>query len=611
MKPFRRLGFGVALSLAACGGGGTHLTPSAYAGGAEAPGAQPTASGGTVAMSIVVTRPAASSSSATRTALAIPSSANSVDAEIYAGTAISGSAVATSCVAFPANATSATLTIVAPQGQETIAIAAWGGSCSGSGGQGSTGTGTILSSFTGTGTVTATSTTLAAVFNSGNAIALGGSGAQLNGPLTYPWNPHNTWLPTSLANVLEYPVQSGYNGGGETVAIVITSAVSQTDLNTYFSYNGTPTTGRTITFKSVDNASLTPGGSGQGEATLDTETVAGLAPGANVVVYVMPDLSDVSVTDAYDLVESDGLANVVTSSFGGYESGWSIAGLDSILATGATAKIAFLGSAGDQGSACYLNTNTNHPGVEFPASDPNVIAVAGTESWDSTHHIYSLTNPVAWNDNFFGYPSATGGGVSGYFTSLPIYQVGVAGLVSASARNVPDVALPAVGTAIFLQGTWQNWGGTSWSSPLFAAQLAEIYQYCKTAFANPVQLPYKVFAQVPSAFVDVTSGNNDYTYHLVGTPLQYDAAAGYDNASGVGIPLGLVFAQTLCPNRVPAVFAGASAAAQANLGAATPILVPANLAALGADQGQRSASEMVGVQIVLRSTPLSRPASRW
>ena len=424
------------------------------------------------------------------------------------------------------------------------------------------------------------------------------TGTPLNGP-TYG-QAGRGWGPTALANALAFPVQSRFDGAGLTVAIVIDSDVNPSDISGYLSWFQTPQTTRSLARRPVDGgAGLTDG---QFEATLDLETVAGLAPGANVLLYTIPSLDSQSITDAYNTIISDGQASIVTSSFGGCEqpgASWENAE-SSVFQTGANDGFAFLASSGDQGSECFVNVDTYQYGVNYPASDPNVIGVGGTETWQPDG--YTLTSSTAWDD--FHASSgriATGGGVSAAF-SLPSYQQGLAGLASPRYRNVPDVAMPATWDAIYVNGSWNQVAeGTSWSSPEFAAMLAEIYEYCSARFISPTVLPYYVNSTAgANAFIDVVSGNNDYGQ---GTPYFY-AQPGYDNTTGLGVPLGMPFAQTICPNRNPvARLRKPLTAPTLTHRPAVPFAADVVPKVRGlTDRGPRAADRTTRIQIVLRRT---------
>lgn len=400
------------------------------------------------------------------------------------------------------------------------------------------------------------------------------------------------WAPYAVANAFQYPVQSGYNGTGQTIAVLGDYPPSAVDLSHYLTQFGITQTG-TYTIRNVDGGSPKTDSGGLGEATLDVETVSALAPGANIVFYAVPDLSNQSFLDAYNAIIADNTAKVASISFGGCEGSTDLSVNDPVFAQGAAAGIAWVASAGDQGDECYVGPGFTI-GVNTPAADPNVVAVGGTET-DST-----IASTTAWNDGNCGSQCATGGGVSTIF-SLPSYQSGLAGEASTTHRNVPDVAMPAVFDGVY-QSRWNSVLGTSWSAPETAAMIAEIYQYCKTSIANPVTMFYTAFSRGHYAdFTDVTSGTNrfgsDATY--------YNAGLGFDNVSGIGVPLGMPIANSLCPNRVPTFvtrsFAAAAQSASYAPAVATSLRTVPDLRGTQ-DLGERSGSARTRVALVLRAT---------
>jgi hypothetical protein len=423
-------------------------------------------------------------------------------------------------------------------------------------------------------------------------------GTALSGPLYgYDNNIAYGYGPTDFATKLQYPVQQGYDGTGQTVAIVISSATLATDISTYLSYYDTPTRSRTLSTVSVDGASGVNSG-GQDEATLDEETIAGLAPGANVTIYQVPLLTDADIIDAYNKILSDGNAKIVSSSFSQCEySG--MTSMDTIFAEGAQAGVAFVASSGDQGNDCYDNGSYVF-GPGFPANDPNVIGAGGTETYP-LGAVDELLNPVVWNDTYFGEQLAGGGGVSASWR-LPAYQEGLIGATSSTFRNDPDISLPAMYDSAVLNGEWTEFAGTSWSAPAFAALMAEVYEYCGTAIENPVTVPYYVYRTAGySAFINVTSGTDEYN----STTPYYSGGTGFNTASGIGIPLGLPFAETACPNSQPAptLQRPRTAMAYAALRAAAPLTLDVTPRVHGlADRGRRDPNAQTRIQIVLLRT---------
>jgi len=444
-------------------------------------------------------------------------------------------------------------------------------------------------------------------------VAATGNGAPLTGPkLGYTTGNYvGGWGPTDLANDLQYPVQSGFNGSGTTVAIVVDGVFNQSDLATYTTWFQTPQTGRSVTVQyPVVDSQATLQSDYINEAALDVQTVAGLAPGANIILYAIPSLSDQYENDAYNAIISSRSATIVSSSFSGCEAPLEVTnGSDSvqsaIFANGSSAGIAFVAASGDQGTACSDGTdksggNLYLAGVGYPASDPNVIGVGGNETYPTNNGI-QLTNPVVWNDDDTSDNSyeASGGGVSTEFT-IPSYQVGVAGEASSRYRNVPDVALPASYSATVINGTWTVQGGTSWGSPAFAAMLAEVEEYCNAPLTDAAADAYTVFSSAGyTAFINVTSGNNGFSLQSLATPTYY-ASGGYSNATGIGIPLGMPFAKTLCPNRVLASTARSATAATvaATLRPAQAYTTDVRPGILGlVDQGRKPASEPMRIQV--------------
>jgi subtilase family serine protease len=330
-------------------------------------------------------------------------------------------------------------------------------------------------------------------------------------------------LPGAVAVSFDLPVQHNFTGTGHTAAIVIDSDVLDSDLNTFFSYCKIHRTG-SIPRVSIDGGIIGSESNGTDavEAYLDVETVAGLAPGANVAIYVMPNLSFQSISDAYASIVNNNSSNhveVVNSSFGGDESGHD-PGIDSTFQKGVALGITFAASSGDSGSSY----------ISYPASNPNVAAIGGTTySFNSNTGAY--VSETGLNDSTnFSPPLQGGGGVSSVY-SLPTYQSGTAGLTNTTGRNIPDVCFPGELVAIYTssQGGWIGLGGTSWSSPIFAAWQATTNQERHSRFGLVNTNIYRVFKRTKyTNFRDITRGSN-------GT---YNCKSNYDDATGIGSPKG-------------------------------------------------------------------------
>jgi len=142
-----------------------------------------------------------------------------------------------------------------------------------------------------------------------------------------------------------------------------------------------------------------------------------------------------------------------------------------------------------------------------------------------------------WNEPIF--KAATGGAPSLLF-SVPSYQSGL-GLI---ARTTPDVAYDgAVNGGVLVYWTalgspvWFIVGGTSAGSPQWASivALADQANGSPLGFINPTLYTLTrpgCAARYAQDFHDITVGNNQ----LMGTPVGFSAAPGWDDASGLGTP---------------------------------------------------------------------------
>ncbi len=359
------------------------------------------------------------------------------------------------------------------------------------------------------------------------------------------YGPNDGWGPAAAAAGLLLPSIYCYNGAGETAAIVISAMPPTSDIAEYMQNFGITRHG-SIVAEPIDGGNPNPGADDLGEATLDLETIASLAPNANVIVYVIPSLDDDKILDAYNKVLSDGTASAVNSSFSGCDTGDMsfITSSNAIAQQGAAEGVTFAGSSGDQGVECYNGGYVF--GTGSPGSDPYFVSVGGTQSSSAavTDSCYpydpttAIANPVVWNDCV----GAGGGGVSTQWP-LPSYQTG---LTSVHGRSVPDASMPAAGIDTYSAsaGGWQTFWGTSWASPLYVAMQIEVNEECAKHLWG-ISALYGSFAQDPTdqyAFVDVTSGNDDYD----GQPTYYTAGTGFDTASGIGIPIGVNIAYYSC-----------------------------------------------------------------
>jgi hypothetical protein len=366
----------------------------------------------------------------------------------------------------------------------------------------------------------------------------------------------------------------GRTGLGVTIALYELEPYDPSDVAAFESCYGLDNPIRQV---AVDGGAGT--GPGVGEAALDIEDAAAMAPGAALEVYEGPNSQNdgpgAGPYDVWSRIASDDNAQVVSTSWGQCESMDQPAGGGSVPGSAAAAENAVfevmaaqgqtvVAATGDSGSeACYSpQSPQTQLAVDDPASQPDVTAVGGTALPDGA----TTTGETVWNDcagaptscAATGSAGAGGGGISSNWP-MPSWQAaaGARGTVnryssgspcgasSGYCREVPDVAAdasPATGYQIYFQGHWSPVGGTSAATPLWAALFAVTDQGCSAGvgFVDPA-----LYALGGSAaFHDVTTGENDLTGTNSG---KYPAGPGYDLASGWGSPNGGVMAAGLQP----------------------------------------------------------------
>jgi cell division septation protein DedD len=349
-----------------------------------------------------------------------------------------------------------------------------------------------------------------------------------NGPLS---NSDGT-LATGVAKPFDYPVEHGCNGAGYTAAIAIDDPANTSYLAKYLSASAVTQTG-TVTNEAVDG-----GGSGDDpETDLDVQTISGLAPGANIIVYDMGSLTDQAIEDTYNQVLTDGKAAAVNSSFGGCESSDTAFedSTNSIAEQGAAEGVEFSASAGDTGSDECGSDNTK--GVSAPAGDPYFTSIGGVNFTYNTSGV--LQTVTAGDTKCSGGVNGVcygGGGVS-TVVALPSWQSGIAGVIT-SGRNQPDISLPFDPVAVYTGGAFADYLGTSWSSPASVALFIEADELhgSKQGWLNPTL--YSLFSSTGYSdyYTPCTSGNN----------IAYSCnASQYNQAAGIGTPKGWALANAL------------------------------------------------------------------
>jgi len=349
------------------------------------------------------------------------------------------------------------------------------------------------------------------------------------------------WTANQLAQTygLSSLYANGRVGAGQTVGIFELEPFTDSDIQAYQSCYGTNVP---VTTVPVDGGAT---GGQEGEAALDIEVIAGLAPGASIRVYSGPNDNGNGPFDTYSaMINSPVEPKVISTSWGECEAQMDPSAQlaeSTLFAQAAAQGQTILAASGDSGSSdCWtpIVPDTNLA-VDDPADQPDVTGVGGTSL---TSVSPGAPAESVWDDPGGEPPSGGGGGNSSDFVAPSYQQVRSAQSADTAytcglpddqqCREVPDVSAsadPNHGDIIFWSGTWWTFGGTSQASPLWAALVTDTNQGCASPAGELGPALYSAGAS--SSFNDISSGTN-----AVFGGTAYTARAGYDLASGWGSP---------------------------------------------------------------------------
>ncbi|MEP6799857.1 MAG: S53 family peptidase [Lapillicoccus sp.] len=358
-------------------------------------------------------------------------------------------------------------------------------------------------------------------------------------------------------------ISAGYSGSGKTIVVVdaYQSPTIRRDLSIFNQVFGLAGTELQI----VAPDGLTPFQPGDAnmvgwsqEISLDVEWAHAIAPGAKIVLALAKSSNDNDLQSVLSYVVDHRLGDVVTQSFGEAEKcygvnadgtrqpGTTLAAQHAIFAKAASKGMTVFASAGDSGS-----TEATCDGLgtiisaSTPASDPLVTGVGGTQLFANPIN-GNYQREVVWNEEKTFGPRAVGGGGFSSVYAVPSFQKSLGSLPS---RGVPDVAYNAAingGVLVAYSatqppGTFFLFGGTSSGSPQWAGIAADVAQLNHGSLGDINPALYQIARRTPSAFRDVTKGQNG-SGGLGG----FTAGVGWDAASGLGSPqagaLGLALA---------------------------------------------------------------------
>ncbi len=308
--------------------------------------------------------------------------------------------------------------------------------------------------------------------------------------------------PATIESVYNFPTSLSA-GSGTTIAIVdaYDDPKAQSDLGVFSSTFNLPacTTSNGCFTKVNQNGGTNYPRKNSGwalEISLDVQWAHAIAPGAKILLVEASSNSFTNLMAAENYAKTH--AGYVSNSWGGAE----FSSEASYDANFQQAGVSFFASSGDSGLP-----------AQYPSASPNVISVGGTTLNFSSG---SFTSETGW--------SGSGGGCSTYeiATAAQSSFSQYAQVNCAGKRATPDVSLdadPNSGVSVYDsygyngQSGWFTVGGTSASSPMWAARSAATGGVVNAAFVYASNITFR----------DITVGNNGAA-----------CLVGYDLVTGMG-----------------------------------------------------------------------------
>jgi kumamolisin len=338
-------------------------------------------------------------------------------------------------------------------------------------------------------------------------------------------------------------------GMGETIAILGAGGAPQlnTDINGTGGYmtrykpyglSSLPATGGGYSIVNVGGPSrdgMQADAGEYGENVLDIDMVLAMAPYAKIVHVLTATNSPGLFTDGISyIVNQLPAAHTVSVSYGGCErySSTEMPVMSALMAQAKAQGQVWFFASGDSGTDGCREVDPNNPtgpgmnkiiSAGWPASDPNVIGVGGTQ----LQTINNKLTEVAW---------VNGGGAPSESFDKPAYQMGKT--PADNARDEPDVAALAGSPYIKVvdNGTAAAVGGTSAATPMWAGIWALLDQ---AKGGGGLKMAHEKLYPLGggTSFTDVTSGTTNGPDGVAGSQPGESAGTGYDLATGWGTPI--------------------------------------------------------------------------
>ena len=397
------------------------------------------------------------------------------------------------------------------------------------------------------------------------------------------------YFPSALQQAYDFPTGPNAPTGARQTIVIVTAYGApdiQYDLQSFDAFTGTPDP---PSFVIAKQQATVPGAGGSGQAffwqietSLDVEYAHAMAPGARIVLAVAKTDDSLNIAQVMREVLPKYPGAIVSQSFGADETGpasdptlsatFSPMYFD-VLRKGGTV----LAASGDLGASNGTELEslmfpelgiTPSPMASYPASDPLVLSVGGTEgnpllATDSG----AYGSEQAWSEIFLGQPAAGGGAPSAIFDAPPWQRS-----LRTKDRLEPDVSYNAAangGVFVVLScppdppdpfgvvgvdeancnpanPRYNAVGGTSAGAPQWAAIIALANELRARQMRGSLGLVSPVLYDLAGNprsysrdFHDITSGTNTLDLSAYGLPTSqfgFAARPGYDLATGLGTP---------------------------------------------------------------------------
>ena len=377
---------------------------------------------------------------------------------------------------------------------------------------------------------------------------------------------------------------AGFNGTGQSIAVVGQSDVTLTDIEHFQTAAGFAIKDPIKVLASTTSPGFIPGD--ETESDIDLEYTGTIANGATI--YFVYSSGSGGAFDSLTYAVENKTAPIISVSYGKCEANLGSTEYSTLnnttLAQAASQGQSVIVASGDSGSTdCGPSTGL---GVDFPADSQYVTAMGGTEFlsvdvsganassfWlPATSSTVDLVSSAikyiperVWNDDLATGGLASGGGGVSTLTPKPTWQTGVPGIPSGTFRFTPDISLSSSNvnapyllcssdSKTGITGSCSHGfrdvnnvnlttaGGTSFAAPIFAGMLAVLNQKLSSTGQGVINSTLYTLAAnsttYNSAFHDITSGGNQCpggaSYCSTAGASEYPATTGYDAASGLG-----------------------------------------------------------------------------